>query len=146
LGKPPFLERAEWRRLRRKKADRKIFSFQEPSAAHPPSLLPFRQDIPLLWLQPGLPSALSHLLTVASFRTWRGLERELAIGTRPSSPLERTLTTKEELLAGIQPRIGGFRVQGTASSPPSAAESKKIIIIKERAVKMVYNSITFGTP
>src|SRR5213076_2048636 len=53
--------------------------------------------------------------------------RELASrGTRPSTLRARGVPGPHGPRAGIQPRLSGLRVQGTASSPPSTATAGSI--------------------
>ena len=62
----------------------------------------------------------AYPLTVASFRTWRGLRAPVAwdqtIGTATVAP-----ALKRRASGGIRPRYSGLRVQGTATSPSSTA-------------------------
>lgn len=50
-----------------------------------------------------------------------GVHSALPRRTQPSTPLSQSSSTRPRPQAGIQPRYSGFRVQGTASSPPSTA-------------------------
>ena len=87
---------------------------------HPPSTPPSKRPT-----HGAAPARLTrgtraYPLTVASFRTWRGLRAPVAwdqtIGTATVAP-----ALKRRASGGIRPRYSGLRVQGTATSPSSTA-------------------------
>ena len=64
----------------------------------------------------------SEILTVAFFRTWRGSNTLRCATPSDQHSLRRPAPFGPGLNVGIHPRLGGLRVQGTASSPASTTK------------------------
>ena len=80
-------------------------------------------------------------LTVASFRTWRGWGTLCRTGPGTSTPLQPTPKKQVNLVKEFRPAYGGFRVQGTTSSPLSTAPFEYIHSTKN--VKGKFNRTTY---
>ena len=109
-----------------------------PVAVHPPSKSA-HAPYPTSQLRPGTPASPGrhHLgLLPSGPDPVRGCPPR---GTQPSTPLSRAASHRHSPQGGIQPRYGGLRVQGTASSPPSTAREYDSAGQVKRQVKIGMN-------
>ena len=102
------------------------------SAAHPLSRALGRRCLRRS-LGPGLPAA-PEKLRLALLPPGPDAVRRLSVrGTWPSTFTCASPTVQPPPREGIQPRWSGLRVQGTASSPPSAADPRRVPPARRKA-------------